>query len=115
MLAAGNIFISMMSVGSLSLLYYKVRKPFKGHSFNTFAYIILLLIVYALIGNSIIIHSLICSPYILFLGRQGFVEPEDAGFRGDVPVHKPGHLFLFVIEPVVSDQSIHLCVGCTTY
>jgi len=54
MLAAGNIFISMLSVGSLSLLYYKVRKPFKDHSFNTFAYIILLLIVYALIGNSII-------------------------------------------------------------
>ena len=51
MFAAGNVFISLMSIGSLALLYYKVRKPFKQHSFNTFAYIILLLIVYALVGN----------------------------------------------------------------
>ena len=51
MLAPGNILISLFAAGSLSYLVYKVKKPFKSHSFNTFAYIILLLIVYALLGK----------------------------------------------------------------
>jgi hypothetical protein len=51
MLAPGNILISLFAAGSLSYLVYKVKAPFKSHSFNTFAYIILLLIVYALIGK----------------------------------------------------------------
>jgi hypothetical protein len=56
MFAVGNMFISTLSIGSLAMLFFKIRKPFKGHSFNTFAYIILLLIVYALIGNLINCH-----------------------------------------------------------
>ena len=51
MLAPGNILISLFAAGSLSYLFYKIKAPFKSHSFNTFAYIILLLIVYALIGK----------------------------------------------------------------
>ena len=51
MLAPGNILISLCAAGSLGYLFFKVRAPFKSHSFNTFAYIILLLIVYALIGK----------------------------------------------------------------
>lgn len=47
----GNILIGLLSVGTLGYLVHRVRKPFKQHSFNTFAYIILLLIVYSLIGK----------------------------------------------------------------
>lgn len=85
MLAAGNIFISMMSVGSLSLLYYKVRKPFKGHSFNTFAYIILLLIVYALIGNSIIhTHSFVVRTFYFLIDKDS-LSPKMLGFVATYP------------------------------
>lgn len=48
----GNIIISAMSFMSLAYTLFKVRKPFKAHSFNTFAYIILLLIFYSLIVRS---------------------------------------------------------------
>ena len=48
----GNILIGLGALSSLSYLCFKIRKPFKTHSFNTFAYIILLLIVYSLIGKT---------------------------------------------------------------
>ena len=70
MLAPGNILISLFAAGSLSFLVYKIKAPFKSHSFNTFAYIILLLIVYALIGKSIV-QSNIRSESVLLLRRQG--------------------------------------------
>lgn len=47
----GNIIISVGALISLGLLLFKIRKPFKSHAFNTFAYIILLLIIYSLIGK----------------------------------------------------------------
>ena len=47
----GNIIIALGALSSLGYLCYKIRKPFKNHNFNTFAYIILLLIVYSLIGK----------------------------------------------------------------
>jgi len=56
-LTPANILISLFAAGSLSFLVYKIKAPFKSHSFNTFAYIILLLIVYALIGKSICFSS----------------------------------------------------------
>lgn len=51
MFEAGNIVISTCAFASLLFTLIKIRKPFKSHSFNTFAYIILLLIVYSLIGK----------------------------------------------------------------
>ena len=47
----GNIIISACGFASLAYMLFKIRKPFKTHAFNTFAYIILLLIIYSLIGN----------------------------------------------------------------
>jgi hypothetical protein len=60
MFALGNVIISTGAALSLGLLCFKIKKPFKQHSFNTFAYIILLLIVYALIGK----YCLIIRDYI---------------------------------------------------
>lgn len=51
MLSMGNVVISTTALATLGILCLKIKKPFKQHSFNTFAYIILLLIVYALIGK----------------------------------------------------------------
>ena len=48
----GNIAISTLGFISLVYTFLKIRRPFKQHSFNTFAYIILLLIVYSLIVRS---------------------------------------------------------------
>lgn len=48
----GDIIISVGAFISLGFLLFKIRKPFKAHAFNTFAYIILLLIVYSLVGKS---------------------------------------------------------------
>lgn len=47
----GNILISLGALASLGFLLFKIRRPFKSHSFNTFAYIILLLIAYSLVGK----------------------------------------------------------------
>jgi hypothetical protein len=55
MFGFGNVVISTSALASLGLLCYKIKKPFKQHSFNTFAYIILLLIVYALFGKMVLI------------------------------------------------------------
>lgn len=52
MFGLGNIVISTSALATLGILSFKIKKPFKQHSFNTFAYIILLLIVYALFGKS---------------------------------------------------------------
>jgi len=45
----GNILISLFALASLSFMFHTIRKPFKSHSFNTFAYIILLLLSQALL------------------------------------------------------------------
>ena len=45
----GDIIISGLSFTSLVFFLFKIRRPFKNHNFNTFAYIILLLIIYSLI------------------------------------------------------------------
>ena len=54
----GNTLIGLGALTCLGYLCLKIRKPFKAHSFNTFAYIILLLIVYSLISKRAI--SLTC-------------------------------------------------------
>ena len=48
----GNIIISMFALISLGFLIFTIRRPFKSHSFNTFDYIILLLICYSLFGKT---------------------------------------------------------------
>lgn len=48
----GNIIISSGAFACLVFTFIKIRKPFKQHSFNTFAYIILLLLIYSLIVRS---------------------------------------------------------------
>jgi hypothetical protein len=48
----GNTLIGLGAFFCLGYLCYKIRKPFKDHKFNTFAYIILLLIVYSLISKT---------------------------------------------------------------
>ena len=53
MLNTGNILISLFAGSSLWYLIYKIKAPFKSHSFNIFACIILLLLVISLIGKSI--------------------------------------------------------------
>lgn len=47
-----NILISTGAFASLLYTIFKIRRPFKQHSFNTFAYIILLLIMYSLVVRS---------------------------------------------------------------
>lgn len=47
----GNILIGLGATASLGYVIFKIRQPFKTHSFNTFAYIILLLICYSLFGK----------------------------------------------------------------
>jgi hypothetical protein len=92
MLAPGNILISLFAAGSLSYLVYKIKAPFKSHSFNTFAYIILLLIVYALIGKSIRLlclcgESNIRSESVLLLRRQGLDRLQNSRVPRDLSVH----------------------------
>ena len=43
-----NILISSMAGATLVFVLLKIRKPFKQHMFNTFAYIVMLMIVFAL-------------------------------------------------------------------
>lgn len=47
-----NIVISSGAFATLVFMLIKVRRPFKQHAFNTFAYIIMLLITYSLIVRS---------------------------------------------------------------
>ena len=51
MLVPGNLIVCLSAAATLGFTLYKVRAPFKSHSFNTFAYIILLLITYAIAGK----------------------------------------------------------------
>lgn len=48
----GNILISVGAAITLASTIYTVRKPFKAHQFNTFSYIILILLVYSLISKA---------------------------------------------------------------
>jgi len=48
----GNILISVGAAITLASAIYTVRKPFKAHKFNTFSYIILILLVYSLISKA---------------------------------------------------------------
>lgn len=47
-----NILISSAAFATLVFLLIRIRRPFKQHAFNTFAYIIMLLITYSLIVRS---------------------------------------------------------------
>lgn len=119
MFALGNVIISTCAAASLGLLCYKIKKPFKQHSFNTFAYIILLLIVYALIGKLFCTLSLIInlndyefvylsinvlrkySAFLLLLYRQGFNWTKAPGFSRDIPLYKPSYMFIFTVKSMV--------------
>jgi len=65
----GDIIISALSFSSLVFFIFKIRRPFKNHNFNTFAYIILLLIVY----------SLIVRFFVFFVNKDG-IDPKLQGF-----------------------------------
>ena len=78
----------MISVGAfLSLVYslFKVRRPFKQHSFNTFAYIILLLLVYGLTGKlKVIIMIIQVRCFFFFIDKEG-ISPKLRGFLATYP------------------------------
>jgi hypothetical protein len=74
MFGFGNVVISTSALASLGLLCYKIKKPFKQHSFNTFAYIILLLIVYALFVRA-----------FYFLIDKDQLSPKMTGFLATYP------------------------------
>ena len=65
----GDIIISGLAFSSLAFLFIKIRNPFKNHKFNTFAYIILLLIIYSLIVRS----------FFFFVSKDG-IAPKLQGF-----------------------------------
>ena len=64
--AVGNALISVMAFFSLSYVLYKVRKPFKEHKFNTFSYIILILLVYGMFSkDSFVLLALVRMFFVL--------------------------------------------------
>lgn len=69
-----NLIISSLSFATLVFTLIKVRKPFKQHSFNTFAYIILLLIIYSLIVRS----------FYFFIDKED-ISPKLQGFVATYP------------------------------
>jgi len=84
MLETGNLLISAAAFATLLFTIIKVRKPFKQHSFNTFAYIILLLLVYSLIGkNHSDLHSIVRS-FFFFVDKDG-ISPKLKGFVATYP------------------------------
>lgn len=66
-----NILISSMAGASLVFVLLKIRRPFKQHVFNTFAYIVMLMIVYSLAVR--VFYFLVDKPGIA-PKIQGFVE-----------------------------------------
>ena len=87
----GNIVISIGAIASLGFMIFKIRKPFKKHSFNTFAYIIMLLIAYSLLGNYCIalwdlflLNVFIVRAFFFFIDF-GKINPKIQGFLATYP------------------------------
>ena len=55
----GNVLIGIGGAFTLGFVAFKVKKPFKTHKLNTFAHIILLLLIYSLISKPYMLTVLV--------------------------------------------------------
>lgn len=103
-----NFMISITSGISLGLFIFFIRKPFKAHKLNTFAYLNLMLFIYSLI-----------STYFSHIFSKTFVpidsncEYQGLGFLFDLLQHQFGFNILLDIKLMVSAFSTNF-IGFTT-